>query len=731
MTCFADLGSERPTPAPVVVCDWSFVKLADPARKEHLGFRVLGKLVAHHSINPSFMGSDWFTTEIKGIHCQRVVTSSRSILYRLDGPADAARHDSQSRIAHLMHPFCQLEWPSNADSLLQKLSEFFSADQQVVIADSSSDEGDPKSRKRRRPKPSAKPVVLGSAQPVVSGSAQPVVLESAQPVVVRSAQQRSEQRYGLRTRPVPSQSTAKTFVITDSSSDEGDPRIRPRRRKAASAQPVVPDSTKSSSDTEPSSTNLGSSAPPQVLKGDVVCSGTRDLAEKAMHSLLKTVHCHGKFRVENSKTLPYPYFYMGCKSCRHAKCGVEQRKGATWTIKSVTPALSTACVMGQIGSSASAVATGVRPMEQHTAAASPTKLVASASALAVAAVNAIDIRQLMLEVSAATVACTSCTVLTEEGALARCGNGTHSFCSSCFSDCVGDAVRGGSKPVCIAAGGSVLCRWCPVGSYCQFDVQKYAALLSKDIFRQWLDVMAEIKIQQETSKLIELLKQQKEDNFQILVKAGAVSDDMMVERHYNHIAEKLILATCPKCGQLICDFEACCALQCGRRDGMTWAPGFGCGAYICAWCLETKPTEKELHDHVMECPFNARPYSMYPPPGHPADWQKVMHELARKRIKQFITDSVEPNLQERVYNKVASSNPEIGLGLQPWGTITSDGFRPSKDQRRPTRPSMEDNVTTLITMQMVDNRQQALQILEAANNNVDLAITFAMAARQR
>ena len=115
-------------------------------------------------------------------------------------------------------------------------------------------------------------------------------------------------------------------------------------------------------DTEPSTTKTGSGA----SQGDVVCSGSKDHAISLTKSLLSTVHVGGIFRIENSKTDPYPYFYMVCKVCRVAKCGVWVKPGAgsTWTIKSATTALGTACVGGQISSCTSAVAPQV---EQHSA----------------------------------------------------------------------------------------------------------------------------------------------------------------------------------------------------------------------------------------------------------------------------------------------------------------------------------------------------------------------------
>ena len=477
-----------------------------------------------------------------------------------------------------------------------------------------------------------------------------------------------------------------------------------------------------------------------------MCRGSRDAAISALKSLLsQKVHVNGSFRIENSKSAPFPYVYMVCKICRDAKCGIEQRGAeSTWYIKSVTTALGSPCLGGHAclvkPSAAAAVnqmelhgrpsaAAAVNQMELHGAATSPATLAAKASAIAVAAVESIDLSQLLNAVSPAKVQCTNCHELREEGDFARCGNSTHRFCSNCFCNVVGNAVGGENKGVFIASRGLVPCTWCTPNSSC--DVQRYAALLSKDCFQAWLDAVAAMKVEEESSKWAERLKQKDEEHFQVLVKAGAASEDMQVQRHYDHIADTLIQPSCPVCHMYIVEFDACCALQCGRRDGAKWAVGNGCGAYICAWCLTTQVSEKELNEHVKLCSYNPSRGSMFPPAGHPREWDYVMHEFARKRVKEYITAKVPSGLQKQVYLKVQTSNPEIGLGLQTWGTVVSDTFRPSRDVRPPRQPSLEDNVTTLLTMQIVDNRQQALTLLEASSNNIDTAITFALAQRQQ
>jgi hypothetical protein len=162
------------------------------------------------------------------------------------------------------------------------------------------------------------------------------------------------------------------FIVTCSAAVRRSARVMVVRKPPLRAVPGSSDDTEPSdddviskrtrTDTEPSSTKSGFDA----SQGVVVCRGSKDLAIAETKRLLSAVHVGGTFRIENSKTDPYPYFYMVCKVCRDAKCGmwVKPGAGSTWTIKSVTTALGTACAGGQISSRTSAVAPQV---EQHRA----------------------------------------------------------------------------------------------------------------------------------------------------------------------------------------------------------------------------------------------------------------------------------------------------------------------------------------------------------------------------
>jgi hypothetical protein len=121
---------------------------------------------------------------------------------------------------------------------------------------------------------------------------------------------------------------------------------------------------------------------------------------------------------------------------------------------------------------------------------------------------------------------------------------------------------------------------------------------------------------------------------------------------------------------------------------------------------------------------------LFPPQPHPQVWQQVMHEAARKRIKDFIMTELEvraedvQNLRELVHKNVQNEYPE--LRLQDFGTVCSDGFRLPQHKRPLKVPTLEENVTTLQSMGLAD-RTRALQVLEVSANDLDSAVNFLLA----
>jgi len=117
-------GAARATVAghPVTILrEWTFSEL--PCKSQYFGFRVSGKLVQHPSVDEKFFGLDWNSTEIRGIHSNRVLISSNSSLYQLEGPPVPS-----SELSSIMEPFCQSTWPSDAQSRLREVSKIFGVD---------------------------------------------------------------------------------------------------------------------------------------------------------------------------------------------------------------------------------------------------------------------------------------------------------------------------------------------------------------------------------------------------------------------------------------------------------------------------------------------------------------------------------------------------------------------------------------------------------------------------
>ena len=176
----------------------------------------------------------------------------------------------------------------------------------------------------------------------------------------------------------------------------------------------------------------------------------------------------------------------------------------------------------------------------------------------------------------------------------------------------------------------------------------------------------------------------------------------------SYISEHLVYPRCPNCLAFTPDFEACAGLECTK-----------CHTHICAWCFSTHKNNQLCHAHVLACPFNLAPGKLYPPSPHPVLWWSVMHEWARKRIREYIMYHVASNIQQRVHDVCRQMHPNLGLvadGVQDSG----DGFRPLVQRAAPT-PSFEENVSRLIVMGLA-TQTRAEHVLEGLGNNVVAAV---------
>jgi len=100
-----------------------------------------------------------------------------------------------------------------------------------------------------------------------------------------------------------------------------------------------------------------------------------------------------------------------------------------------------------------------------------------------------------------------------------------------------------------------------------------------------------------------------------------------------------------------------------------------------------------------------------------------MHEWARKRIKERIS-TLQVDLQEPVHAAIRRRYPEVGL--TPYGQVVTDCFRLPRPERTAPPASLEKNISTLIEMGLA-NRERALFVLEATQNDIEEAVLLLMA----
>lgn len=116
---------------------------------------------------------------------------------------------------------------------------------------------------------------------------------------------------------------------------------------------------------------------------------------------------------------------------------------------------------------------------------------------------------------------------------------------------------------------------------------------------------------------------------------------------------------------------------------------------------------------------------MYPPQPHPDLWMNVVHEFARKRVKERISRIDDIDEQKLVHKKIQEMFPEIRL--PDYGIVQSDGFRPKHQRGTMLHMPFEENITKLVDMGIAD-RARAIQALEINHNDLAETTAFLLAA---
>lgn len=252
--------------------------------------------------------------------------------------------------------------------------------------------------------------------------------------------------------------------------------------------------------------------------------------------------------------------------------------------------------------------------------------------------------------------------------------------------------------------------------FCQpptpLTLRNHAHHLREDLWTAYCDAITEKAVINEQARQ------------QVTAPVSASAPNNPVEKAICH-ARTLTLPCCPKCNNVIPDFDACAAITCGAlcvtMEGVT-----GCGAHLCAWCLRIcQPHEHSMH--VAWCQLNPRQGQAFP---ESVDvWRAVQSRQARMRILQFIA-TLPKGVSTEVRRAVAKEFPLLGFRDDGHdAAVTDDSVdRPHLRPQPPPPPRhFLENIETLIDMQIA-SRARAQQVLEATHNNLPAAIELLLAS---
>lgn len=312
--------------------------------------------------------------------------------------------------------------------------------------------------------------------------------------------------------------------------------------------------------------------------------------------------------------------------------------------------------------------------------------------------------------------CLCCDGVIPEAQSVSCDAG-HKLCAACFENSVSTLVmvNEDSKIQFLKSGCQDTCQYC-LPAICVYDMQKCGPFLTQRMFTAYMELLTEARCAKSQKDLEERLRQ---SNRELAILKAANPEEARLEALCEDIADACIQPRCPnqECNKFFADFDACCALQCSS-----------CRQWFCGWCLVVFPGEKEVHNHVPECLFNppCNRGNLYPPQPHPQLWNNVMHEFARKRVKDRISTITSIDQQKQVHKMMQAKYPEIRL--PDFGIVQSDGVRHRYE--RGANFQFETNVTLLLEMELAD-RPRAVQALEIHHNNLEEATAFLLAARRQ
>ena len=170
-------------------------------------------------------------------------------------------------------------------------------------------------------------------------------------------------------------------------------------------------------------------------------------------------------------------------------------------------------------------------------------------------------------------------------------DGGHFCCSSDFDGFVNAKIDPESMRLFGASGGIVGCpaHHCGAPPFAAADIARHVSVATFEGLSNARAKLTEQRISSTLEKDFEQRLKLKEVEWQKLSES-----ERRRRANRNHVVERILTLSCPRCGQAFLDFKDCFALTCSRDN-----------AAFCAYCLAD--CGAEAHRHVANCEHNTAP----------------------------------------------------------------------------------------------------------------------------
>jgi hypothetical protein len=509
-----------------------------------------------------------------------------------------------------------------------------------------------------------------------------------------------------------------------------------RRRSALRATAKVAAKKHSGADAAALPSNVVKVEPGMILVG----ASQKECKERFLNLLNEGTGHH--VRCINSRTNEQTgagYMYFKCKNCE-AACGVSTcKKLGGWKVTSCTDVQYETC--------------------------QPNAATVSELPTSVCQSSSVSRSQLPVPQPPLADACCICGVreTTAIYCVAR-----HAYCEDCFDHHVDIVCTGEDKTSFIASGCVMKCSLCSKGGDSEhFDMRVSTPHLSDGTYKKYLLALSEKNVVEATLQFQSRIEAMRKQNRRDIAKANGDEDAAVigVALIFHQLTVPLTklqmnaasispwrlyipgaqMQHAENCWRTLTDVVVWCvtALLKVLKANKVAVPTFVDGALkfaairknatrMCAFVLSTPRSmcyrilNRLCAPHSFFRPVSGNQKPVYPPQPHPDVWWTVMHEAARKRVKQYIKEQVPERIHERVHTKIQKEFPK--LRLPDFGTVVTDGFRLPTPVHPPKAPGFEENISLLMSMSLA-NRTRAIQVLEFLQNDIAAAIEFLLAER--